>query len=616
MRARPVPLALAVLLSAAVSWAAPAFGQGANDFAKLVGDVRVGLVEGKAPLEVPFITWGGDVATFAANGGGLETAKGSTFDELGLDLKLTPGDDFVGQVKRYMAGETPFLRGTFRMLGQASGVLGSDPRTKPVVILQLSWSAGDHVVAREGLNTVNDLKGKKIALQQGGPHVGLIYDVLESAKLTKDDVELVFVPDLTGPDGAAELFRKDPSVAACAVITPDMIGLTGGADAAGTGAEGTVAGAKVLVSTAELSRSVADVYAVRSDWFEQNRETCEKFVAGWLAARERVIKLRNDFDAGGGRMAPEYERLLQSAQDIFGAEVIPNLEIDAHGLLLDCRFAGLPGQIEFFRTEGNLVGFDAKLKDALDLATSWGYAATRNGFEPAPFDYRTIATLAGVEYGEPERQSRVVAGEAELFGDGAELDANTIVEFTINFDPNQSEFSADRYGAEFRRAVENAARYAGAVVVIRGHSDPTATLRAMVRGGLANGVLRKTGSGANYKLFYDGRPVDVNDTSAIEKLVATGAFDAPPEHRPRATMQAALNLSVQRAAAVKEAIAAYAEGAGVNVDLSALTPTGAGISDPLIPRPRSLAEARENMRVEFRIVRVDAEVLGPDAFDF
>ena len=603
-------------LAAALLLAAPAAGQEVPSFASLVGDVRVGPVRETSPLEVPFITWGGDVATFAANGGGLETAAGSTFDELGLDLKLTPGDDFVGQVKRYMGGETPFLRGTFRMLGQASGVLGSDPRTKPVVILQLSWSAGDHVVARDGVATVNDLKGKKIALQQGGPHVGLIYDVLESAKLTKDDVELVFVPDLTGPEGAAELFRKDESVAACAVITPDMIGLTGGADAAGTGAEGTVAGAKVLVSTAELSRSVADVYAVRSDWFEANRDACEKFVAGWLAARDRVVKLRNDFDAGGGRMAPEYERLLRSAQEIFGEEVVPNLEIDAHGLLLDCRFADLAGQIEFFRTEGNLVGFDAKLKDALDLATGWGYATTRDGFEPAPFDYREIAETAGVEYREPERQSRVVAGEAELFGDGAELDANTIVEFTINFDPNQSDFSADRYGAEFRRAVENAARYAGAVVVIRGHSDPTATLRAMVKGGLANGVLRKAGAGGNLKLFYQGRPVDVTDTAAVEKLVASGAFDAPPDHRPRATMQAALNLSVRRAEAVKDAIADYAKTAGVNVDLSALTPTGAGIADPLVPRPRSLAEAQENMRVEFRIVRVDAEVLTPDAFDF
>ncbi|WP_145358078.1 OmpA family protein [Alienimonas californiensis] len=80
--------------------------------------------------------------------------------------------------------------------------------------------------------------------------------------------------------------------------------------------------------------------------------------------------------------------------------------------------------------------------------------------------------------------------------------------------------------------------------------------------------------------------------------------------------QKALNLSVVRAEAVKRAIAESPKGANVQVDLSALTPTGAGISDPVIPKPRSLEEAKENMRVEFRIVRVNAEALGPGEFDF
>jgi ABC-type nitrate/sulfonate/bicarbonate transport system substrate-binding protein len=618
LRAIRSAAALAAALAAGLL-ATPTSAQEAK-FADLVGDVAVKPVQKQDVLQVPFITWGGDAATFQANGGGLKTAKGSTFDTLGLDVNLTPGDDFVGQVKDYLSGESPFLRGTFRMLGQASGVIGADPRTKPVVILQLSWSAGDHVVGRANVKTVNDLKGKKIAVQQGGPHVGLLYDVLKSAELSRDDVELVFVEDLSGPGGAAELFRNDESVAACCVITPDMIGLTGGPDSAGTGAEGTVKGARVVVSTAELSRSVADVYAVRKDYFDSHRTQCENFAAGWLAGREQVVAMRNEFESGDGRMSGAYRKLLESAQTIFndaaGENVMPNLEVDLHGLLLDCRFADLPGQIEFFRTAGNLVGFDAKLSDALDLATAWGYADVRNGFEPAPFDYRSVAKIAGLDYKEPERRERVASPEGDIFGSDAELDENTILEFTISFDPNQSEFSADRYGAEFRRAVENAARYAGAVVVIRGHSDPTATLREMILGGMSKGTLRRTGSSGNYKYYHNGRPFDPTDFQAVETLIGEGAFDAPPKHRPRAVMQKALNLSVARAAAVKKAIADYAEQAGVRVDLSALTPTGAGISDPVIPKPRSLAEAKENMRVEFPIVRVDAEVLGPDEFDF
>ena len=167
-------------------------GAGAEKpFRELVGDVPVGNVTQTAPLIVPYITWGGDVATFYANGG-LATAPNSLFQTQGLNLKLTPGDDFVQQVRDYLAGKTPFLRGTFHMIGLASEVIGADPRTKGACILQMTWSAGDHMVARADVKTVQDLKGKTVALQQGGPHVGMLDDVLKTAQLTWDDIKVVW----------------------------------------------------------------------------------------------------------------------------------------------------------------------------------------------------------------------------------------------------------------------------------------------------------------------------------------------------------------------------------------------------------------------------------------
>ena len=61
-------------------------------FTNLVGPVAVGPVKWKAgdALEVPYILWGGDVATFHANGG-LNTKPGSTYQKLGLNLKLRLG---------------------------------------------------------------------------------------------------------------------------------------------------------------------------------------------------------------------------------------------------------------------------------------------------------------------------------------------------------------------------------------------------------------------------------------------------------------------------------------------------------------------------------------------
>jgi ABC-type nitrate/sulfonate/bicarbonate transport system substrate-binding protein len=587
---------------------------GQEKFKDLVGAVQIQPAPKPGTVQVPYITWGGDVATFVANGD-LKTKAGSIYQQQGLDMQLVAGDDFIGQVRNYMSGKSPFLRGTMHMLGLASEVIGSDPRTKPVVILQLSWSAGDHIVTRAEIKSLNDLKGKKVACQQGGPHVGLLFDSLAAAQLKREDVEIVWVTDLTGPKGAATAFRNDPSIDACCVITPDMIGLTGGFDSKGSGAEGTIAGAHVVNSTQQMSRSIADVYAVRKDWFDANNPWVEKFVAGYLKGTEQIVGLRKGFE-DTKKLSDPYRQALTLGQRIFGKEVLPSLEIDAHGLLLDCSFVGLPGQIAFFNDKGNLSGFDAKMSETLDLATSWGYASVRNGFDPATWDYKKIAKDAGIQYVEPTKTERFdPSAEATDTFLGDNLDANTIVSFTISFEPNQQEFSADRYGAEFARALKAASTFGNARVVIRGHSDPTKTLVDLVKSGLAKGIIQQNGAAPNYRYFFNGKALDLADTKTIVDLITKGAFSGK-DPDPTVTMQAAMNLSKQRAEAVRDALVKYAKQIEVNLDLSQVVPVGAGIMEPVIAKPRNIDEAKENMRVEFRIVKVDAETIAPSDFNF
>lgn len=581
-------------------------------FSELVGDTRVGSVDAGGPLELPFITWGGDVATFHANGG-LTTTGQSIYGQMGLKLKLVNGDNFVEQVRRYRKGDSPFLRGTLRMIGQASEVLGSDPRTKPVVFMQLTWSAGDHIVARSGRSRLEQLKGTKIALQQGGPHVGMLDDALRVAQLTWDDIEVVWTDDLTGPNGPAELMRKDKSIDACCVITPDMIGLTGGMEETGSGAEGTIKGAKVLISTAQMSRSIGDVYAVRKDFFDTNRDTVEKLVAGYFKGAEQVVAMRNQFEETG--QAAGYMKTLEMAQKILGEEVLPTLEVDAHGLLLDCTFVGLPGNIAFFEDKGNLSGFESKQRAALDLAVSQGYAKQRAGFFAPGFDYNKIIKLGNLKQVSGSGEGRILAETVDDFPDLAKGDENTIVAFTISFEPNQNEFSADVYGPEFRRAVESASTFGNAVVAIRGHSDPTRTLSNLVRAGLSKGIIKRSGTSGNYQYFFKQRALDLTDTPQIVELIKSGAFDGDPNN-PRETMQAALNLSRSRAIAVRDAIVAYASEQGMTLDPSQIQPVGVGVSEPLIAKPTNLGEAKQNMRVEFRLIKVPAEAVRPSDFDF
>ena len=78
-------------------------------FSDAVGAVTVREVTAITPLVVPYITWGGEAALFHANGG-LTTRPGTLMAELGMNLKLVPGDNFQQQVRDYLAGESPFLR--------------------------------------------------------------------------------------------------------------------------------------------------------------------------------------------------------------------------------------------------------------------------------------------------------------------------------------------------------------------------------------------------------------------------------------------------------------------------------------------------------------------------
>lgn len=611
---------LAILLMCV---AVPAYGQ--QRFSDLVGPVAVGPVQAKANgvVPIPFITWGGDVAEFYANGG-LRTGPNSINHKLGLNVNLTKGDDFVQQVRDYMTGKSPFLRGTLDMLGQASEVTGSDPRTKPHVLVQLTWSAGDHVVANENIKTLNDLVhkgGKKvrIAVQQGGPHVGLLYKMLKAAQATRDDVEVVWTQDLSGPKGPAEAFRKGQADAAC-VITPDMIGLTGGQDQTGSGAEGTVKGAHVVVSTQTMTRAIADVWAVREDWYKANTDFCKKFVAGFLKGTEDVVALRKEFNETN-KLTPTYRQLLQVAQSAFGKEVIPTLEVDGHGLLLDATFVGLPGQISWFEDKGNLNGYDPSAKAALDLATEWGYASSRNGFVPSGLDYEQIAGLAGIAYTAPQKTQRIAAEQVNVFPD-SDLDDRTILSFAINFEPNQDDFSSDQYGTEFNRAIEAASTFGNAVVVVRGHSDPTKTLTDLIKAGMAKGVIERRGSSGSYRYFINGEELNLERTDRVLALIKAGAFEgAKPTaslqfDSPQDTMLSALKLSDDRAKTVVAEIEKFAKNQGKNLDASQIKPVGAGIVEPVVAKPRNIEEAKKNMRVEFRIIRVAPEAVKASDFDY
>ena len=134
----------------------------------------------------------------------------------------------------------------------------------PVVVWQADWSrGGDAIVSRRGINTVADLRGKRIAVAELTPSHSFLIWLLEAGGLTTNDVEIV--PQSNAID-AAEVF-KSGRVDAAVVWSPD--------DEACLRA---VPGSKVLESTRSASNIIADVFVAKRAFVEDNRTRLNQLV--------------------------------------------------------------------------------------------------------------------------------------------------------------------------------------------------------------------------------------------------------------------------------------------------------------------------------------------------
>lgn len=519
-------------------------------------------------VQVPLITWGGDIATIFANGNAAATASGSPFDQAGIKAKLVREDVFATQLKDYLACRSPFLRGTMGMMQMAAEAAARDPRTKLNVIYQLTWSAGgDALVVKEGVRKPRDLKGKTVAVQAYGPHVEYLARVLKDSGLTIKDVNIKWTKDLTGTGDSTPMASLHlPEVDAAMVIIPDALALTSRGKV-GTGAEDSVKGARILLSTKTASRVIGDVYAVRSDFLAGNRPLVEKFVRTLLQAQERLATVVKNKATQG---AEHSKAFTASAQLLLDS---PQAVADVEGMYADAQFAGWKGNVSFFTDPKFPRGFGVvsadvqlamqqlgmnKKKVALE-AVKWSYDALKKGLQQADaaeaprFDEKKVAPMVS------SKAQAGQLGEGELFA------------FEVLFKPNQNSFPPDDYKEPFTQAINLATTYGGALITIEGHSDPLRFLK-----------MKKAG----------------NNPEAVLTRIA----------------QSAKNLSLSRSNAVRDGLLQYAKKRGVRIDPSQFVIVGHGISKPKSGmcgqdpcEPKTEQEWLSNMRVEFRIIQVEAE---------
>lgn len=128
----------------------------------------------------------------------------------------------------------------------------------------------DGIVAAEGLNTITDLKGKRLAGEPGLPPYFLLEYLLNKESLSMSDINF---KDIATQDAGAAF--ASGSVDAAALYEPFL-----------SNAVGTRKGSKVIISSADHPNILADLLFASQKLFQGNPEVLKKVADGWFKAVE------------------------------------------------------------------------------------------------------------------------------------------------------------------------------------------------------------------------------------------------------------------------------------------------------------------------------------------
>lgn len=524
--------------------------------------VSVGDVKQSSCMKLFAITWGADIATHYANGG-MKTAKGSIFDNEGLCFELIRQDNYRLQFEAYLKGETPYLRMPLDSLLGAIELLSKNPKTVPVVIEQRSWSAGGDVsVSKDSVKTLCDLRKKVVVIQIDGPHLGFLARVLKDCGMTLQDIELRFVEDLVGVEGntPGAALREDTTVDEVIVISPDAALLM-------TPAKGPesfyVPGSHSPLSTRTLDHILPDVYIVRADYLQQNRDKVEKFVHGLLVSEEQVRAL---FQNTG---SPAYAHMLKGAVELFGGDLAAK---EVEGLYSDGKTVGYRGNVSFFTNPNdprNLSVVSTEIQKAL---VSVGLISKVTPVEHAKWDYAKLAKgltdTAGVEA--PRFDAKALTKIVNQKQQRGTLEEGQLFSFEVLFGIEEKTFNIWQYKKVLLEMAERSSTYGGAGVSIEAYADPTNYVE-----------LKQKGASSDY----------------LKKV-----------------RQAAKGLSYARAVALRKVLLEVAEAEGLILDPTQFVVAGHGIekpktgmcgADPCMPANDDARQS--NRRAEFRFLQIEAE---------
>ncbi|MFB2937336.1 aliphatic sulfonate ABC transporter substrate-binding protein [Aerosakkonemataceae cyanobacterium BLCC-F154] len=144
---------------------------------------------------------------------------------------------------------------------------------KVIVLVNDNSTGNDKVIVREGINSVADLKGKKVAAEEGTVDHFLLLLGLKKAGLSPKDIQ--FVPLETGQAAAAFVGGQVDAVAVFAPFTTQALKRSG---------------SKELFSSKDFPGAISDHLVVSRKFLQEKPEEIQALVNSWFATLEYMQK--------------------------------------------------------------------------------------------------------------------------------------------------------------------------------------------------------------------------------------------------------------------------------------------------------------------------------------
>lgn len=147
----------------------------------------------------------------------------------------------------------------------------------PVIVLVMDISYGaDVIIAKKGINSVKDLKGKKVGVENTALGAYVLTRALEKAGLSVNDLEII-------PLEADEHYRwfKEGKVDAVVTFEPVKSKLI-------------ALGGKVIFDSSQIPGEIVDVLVVERSYLKKNPDVVENLISGWFRAIDYMKKHKTE----------------------------------------------------------------------------------------------------------------------------------------------------------------------------------------------------------------------------------------------------------------------------------------------------------------------------------